>query len=245
MKYTWNIPENIDPEVVELCSALNSIEGVYTVDSCCGHGEYPYRIYLFIENIDVMRHICYWLDRCHTGIAGWSLIARTDCSKSPTSFLIEGTTGEQSYEESKKIAEHIRNDEEIPQKGFSEKCHLKNKKRYKIVAEGWNGYDYFVTKKGTTLMFEGNQFEESSIRAIESAESINVYWQEITNTTFLKNDMLQELIQKGLVFGHIFEKRIDIISLEEYILSLYGEHLVSWAEIKPLHDIRNHIEFGI
>lgn len=37
---------NMDTECVALCDALNSLPGVGTFESCCGHGQRPYSVWL-------------------------------------------------------------------------------------------------------------------------------------------------------------------------------------------------------
>ncbi len=41
-----------DPEVVSLCKAINRIGGLYTIESCSGHGKTPFRIYFRSSNIN-------------------------------------------------------------------------------------------------------------------------------------------------------------------------------------------------
>jgi hypothetical protein len=47
----WKIPEGIDEECIHLCVLLNSLPGINTIDSCCGHNNYPYRIWFNIDNV--------------------------------------------------------------------------------------------------------------------------------------------------------------------------------------------------
>lgn len=42
--------EFMDKECVELCDALNSLEGVETFESCCGHFRKKYRIYFKLSS---------------------------------------------------------------------------------------------------------------------------------------------------------------------------------------------------
>ena len=47
------IPYNeFDPEVVNLCKAMNRIKGICTHDSCSGHNKIPFRIFFGATNID-------------------------------------------------------------------------------------------------------------------------------------------------------------------------------------------------
>ncbi len=38
-------PSDIDKECVPLCNALNALPSITTFESCCGHGDHPYRIF--------------------------------------------------------------------------------------------------------------------------------------------------------------------------------------------------------
>jgi len=40
----------LDPECVNLCRVINSIEGLCTIDSCCGHGNTPYHIFFIVRD---------------------------------------------------------------------------------------------------------------------------------------------------------------------------------------------------
>lgn len=41
-----------DPEVVDLCRAINALPGLQTIESCCGHGKGPFRIWFRVEEGD-------------------------------------------------------------------------------------------------------------------------------------------------------------------------------------------------
>lgn len=103
----WQSPDSMDTECVALCRAINKIEGIQTIESCCGHGEHPYRVFFKADSLADLPFICFWLDRCHTGIAGWQVTVYTDCAMQPVTFLVEGTTGERSYRESESLAQMI------------------------------------------------------------------------------------------------------------------------------------------
>jgi hypothetical protein len=67
--------EQLDPEVVALCEALNSLSGVETVQSCCGHARYPFRVWFKVSSSDP-----------------------------PCEWMIEGPTGEKAYQQAKLLA---------------------------------------------------------------------------------------------------------------------------------------------
>ena len=92
----------MDPEVVDLCAALNRLTGVTTVESCCGHGKETYCIWFQVERLEDLPSVPWFVDVCHSGQKGWRVIVSTDCCMSPASFMLEGPVG--AYESSKEIA---------------------------------------------------------------------------------------------------------------------------------------------
>lgn len=94
----------IDKPCIFLCEAMNRFEGIETTESCCGHGEKPYRIWFNAKDLDALPPLLYYFDGCHSGSYGWRVIARTDCSMAPANFMVEGPIGEKAYQESEKIA---------------------------------------------------------------------------------------------------------------------------------------------
>ena len=100
----------IDKECVGLIKAMNKMPGICTFESCCGHGNQPFRIWFFAESLKVLPDLLYWFDGCHCGVYGWEVIASTDCSRAPVRFRVESEAiGRQAYEEAGKIAAAIVN----------------------------------------------------------------------------------------------------------------------------------------
>ena len=99
--------EDIDDkdQCLDLCKALNRISGIRTFESCCGHEKTKYHIFLQARSLEALVPVAYFLDRCHNGCDGWYLVAKTDCSMAPITFMIEGPIG--AYDDSKKIARCI------------------------------------------------------------------------------------------------------------------------------------------
>lgn len=50
-----NFDPRMDPECILLCDALNSLPGVETFESCCGHSLEPYRIYFKVSDLRGLR----------------------------------------------------------------------------------------------------------------------------------------------------------------------------------------------
>lgn len=49
---SWVPPDNMDPECVELCKAMNALPGIKTYESCCGHGEYPFWVWFDVTDFE-------------------------------------------------------------------------------------------------------------------------------------------------------------------------------------------------
>ena len=103
---TSTLPPDVDPECVELCNAINLLPGIQTRESCSGHGEGSYHIFIEARNLESLPPLLYWFDGCHCGCYDWRVIVRTDCAMRPVYFMIEGPVG--AYEEAYKIAGLIR-----------------------------------------------------------------------------------------------------------------------------------------
>ncbi len=98
----------MDKECIELCNALNSIDGIETFESCCGHVKQPYRIWFKAETIQSLCIPTMACNKNYGGNAGWIIIV--DHVESPnirTVFLLEGTIGKEAYQASKEIAEQM------------------------------------------------------------------------------------------------------------------------------------------
>ena len=107
-----NIYTKMDAECVSLCKAVNSLKGIQTIESCCGHKKNAFRIYLITESIEYLPDLLYHFDSCHNGFSGWEVYIRTDCAKSYPIFRIEKdikSSGD-AYKEAESIAENILND---------------------------------------------------------------------------------------------------------------------------------------
>lgn len=97
----------MDDECIPLCDAINSIPGLRTVESCCGHGERQFSIWFDVEFPSHLPILLYYCDPCHVGFR-WNCVVTTDCGMSPVTFRIQSESqGEQSYAEANTIAESI------------------------------------------------------------------------------------------------------------------------------------------
>lgn len=51
------LPDDMDQECVDLCNTLNTLPGVSTFESCCGHLKYRYSIWFFCDSIDSLSRL--------------------------------------------------------------------------------------------------------------------------------------------------------------------------------------------
>lgn len=84
---------DIDAECQSLVAAMNAFSGIRTVESCCGHGERPFRIWFVVDDLSDLPPLLYWTDVCHTRCGGWCVTVETDCGMSPVVFKLEGPVG--------------------------------------------------------------------------------------------------------------------------------------------------------
>lgn len=105
--------DRMDPECVQLCDAVNSIAGLETVSSCCGHGKTPFRIFFYlrdktkINNLSVISRV---MDRRYGGPVNWECVLEgTDAPEYMPYFCITSgaSRGEKAYAESIDIAENM------------------------------------------------------------------------------------------------------------------------------------------
>ena len=99
---SWEAPPDLDPEILELCTALNAMPGITTYVSCCGHGDDPVGVWFVFFSPEELSQMLYYLSPCHGAPDGWRAIVSTDCGKGGPFYQIEGPAGD--YEGSRKIA---------------------------------------------------------------------------------------------------------------------------------------------
>lgn len=111
MRAGWP-PPDIDKECVALCEAMNALPGIRTIESCCGHGERPFRIWFKTARLRNLPRLLYWFNGCHSAVYGWTVQVTTDCGMSPATFCATTEAmGEQAFQEANEIAEAMRRDD--------------------------------------------------------------------------------------------------------------------------------------
>ena len=68
------LPDDMDKECIALCNTLNRIPGVKTVESCCGHGESPFRLWFRCTDITVIARLARCADRNYSD-GRWEVVA--------------------------------------------------------------------------------------------------------------------------------------------------------------------------
>ena len=119
-----NYEGTMDPECFELCEQMNRFPGVTTHESCCGHGQRPFRIWFGADSLEALPPLLFYCDShgcgCHSGVMGWHVRVQTDCAASPVTFALEGPVGD--YDGAEKIAAAMAADRDAAfEKGVAER----------------------------------------------------------------------------------------------------------------------------
>jgi hypothetical protein len=101
----WQAPDDLDPQCLALCKAINTLPDVITTESCWGHGKRPYRVFLVPRHPEALLPVLYYLSNCHSGEAGWRCEVYTDCGMSHVTWMVEGPVG--AFGASERIAKLI------------------------------------------------------------------------------------------------------------------------------------------
>ena len=78
-------PDDMDKECIKLCTVLNGLPGVDTVESCCGHLKEPYNIWFHCDKIDVISRLGRCLERNYSD-GKWELVVDS-CDVAPFGFF--------------------------------------------------------------------------------------------------------------------------------------------------------------
>lgn len=81
----------MDAECVNLCNALNSIKGIETIESCCGHNYQPYCIFFKCFDLAALRFIQSCIDNRYWQYGfDWKITTYiSDSGPEPLSFMLE------------------------------------------------------------------------------------------------------------------------------------------------------------
>jgi hypothetical protein len=106
-------PKSMEPECIPLCNALNSIPGIRTTESCCGHGNGPFMVFFYLADLRKVRYLSVIgrvFSRNYGVPPGWSCtLHNSDVPKTTPSFMIcsGSVRGDQAYRDSGYIASNI------------------------------------------------------------------------------------------------------------------------------------------
>ena len=103
-----HLPADVDSECRALCEAMNALPGIETVESCCGHGKEPFRIWFIVRSLKYLPRLVYYIVPCHVGFL-WKCFVTTDCGMSPVHFCMESLEkGEDAYRQAQQMAANLR-----------------------------------------------------------------------------------------------------------------------------------------
>ena len=74
------LPFDMDDECIELCNVLNTLPGVTTFESCCGHYKHPYHIWFFCNSIDTLSRLGRSVERNYSDDRWEIVVDSTDTS---------------------------------------------------------------------------------------------------------------------------------------------------------------------
>lgn len=82
--------ECMDAECVDLCDALNSMKGVTTNESCCGHNHQPYRIWFCADSLEPLTFIQSCIDTRYWEYGDqWSIELSISDTKPFLNFMLQ------------------------------------------------------------------------------------------------------------------------------------------------------------
>lgn len=93
-------PDDMDQECIKLCDAMNSLPGVVTNESCCGHGVRPFRIFFTCTSFDSLLHLTRESEH-----ESWKIECRHWNGNDNLGFILEGLSG--GYSEANALAEDL------------------------------------------------------------------------------------------------------------------------------------------
>ena len=80
----------MDPECVVLCDAMNTLFGIVTRESCCGHGVHPFRVWFSAGNFSQLKPIWNAIHGLGWDWHRWHVEATGYPAAEDVYFLLEG-----------------------------------------------------------------------------------------------------------------------------------------------------------
>lgn len=105
--------KRMDAECIPLCDAMNSIKGIRTVESCCGHGKTSFDVWFkldkkYFENLHIIARIT-----CirYGGFSNWTCTPYCDDIYKSNKLTFELSSGiakgKKAYDQADKMVENI------------------------------------------------------------------------------------------------------------------------------------------
>ena len=81
----------MDAECVDLCDAINSMKGLETIESCCGHNNQAYHIFFKCHDLSALRFLQSCIDNRYWEYGSeWMITSQiSDTGPEPLYFLLE------------------------------------------------------------------------------------------------------------------------------------------------------------
>lgn len=92
--------KNMDSECVPICDALNTLPGIKTFESCCGHGTHPFFVAFVADTIEHLRPLLMSIDEY-----GWDVRAVWASGGGSIYFALEGPVG--AFKEANSLAKAV------------------------------------------------------------------------------------------------------------------------------------------
>ncbi len=92
--------DKMDPECIPLCDALNEMQGIETIASCCGHSFAPFRVYFQADLIDDLKPLLTLIDESEQ----WRVRVSFATGGESVYFVLDGPVGNIGYEAAAELA---------------------------------------------------------------------------------------------------------------------------------------------
>lgn len=104
---------DMDEECRSLCDALNSVKGIQTSESCCGHGERPFHVWFKVTDMKGLFFVTRCVDRRYWKQGHeWGITLHVGDTIEdgilPTGFLLGSEkVGEEAYRQAASLVENL------------------------------------------------------------------------------------------------------------------------------------------
>lgn len=100
------LPQDIDYQCIELCNFLNSIPGVQTFESCCGHCKERFSIWFFCDSIPALTRLGRATERNYSD-GKWEIVVDSTDNHPYGVFWLRSKEPFTSYQEMEESTENL------------------------------------------------------------------------------------------------------------------------------------------